>query len=117
MSDDRDTPTSPHLIEREEAVQDYGNGGPKKTRKLPKGMSPQAYAEAAYEAAERASATALECFGAVGQLTAEIGGIRQDVTDLKHIAITGKMPPPRPSMIPPPRAPAPSFSSLSTDDG
>lgn len=117
MSNDRDTPTSPRNIEREEEVRDYGNGGSKKpAHRLPKGMSPQAYAEAAYEAAERASATALECFGAVGQLTTEVSGLADTVKDLKHIVITGKVPPPW-QTLPPPRPPAPSFSSLSTDDG
>jgi hypothetical protein len=124
MQDDRDTPTSPQLILREEEVMDYGaggkgsgnGGGTKKTKKLPSGMSAEQYAEAAYEAAERAAQTALESIGHIGQLAAEVGGLSKDVQDLKHIVVTGKVPPPR-QTIPPPRPPAPSFSNLSVDDG
>jgi hypothetical protein len=109
-------------MDREEAVQDYGvgngNGGGPKRRTLPKGMSAEACAEAAYEAAERAAQAALEACESIGRLAGEVSAVKDDLRDLKHLAITGKMPPPRSTIAPPPmRAPAPSFSALNTDDG
>ncbi len=99
---------------------DYGigNGGGRSKKKLPVGMTSEAYAEAAYEAAERASQTTLECYEAIGKLATEVSHLKNDVGDLKHIVITGKIPAPRSTITPPPmREKAPSFTNISVDDG
>jgi hypothetical protein len=101
VSFDRKTPTRPLLSSvRHESG---GNGDRDVRSERP---PPEDRIDACLEAATRAAESVVEVWSAIGKLTSEVSGVRDEVRELRGVIVA------RVAI----RQPAPSFTDISTDD-